>query len=129
MRRYLEGKRVEPPEIEAALGSLREQGYLDDARFARRFAEDKRSLEHWGAERIERRLLARGVERELARAALGEEAAGEEGATALALLRRRFPEPPRDRRERERAFGVLVRRGYEAEFAAELLRAYARGEL
>src|SRR5205085_30680 len=64
MRRYLEDKRIEPSQIEGVLSSLREQGYLDDERFARRFAEDKRALEHWGAERIERRLLARGIDRE-----------------------------------------------------------------
>src|SRR5690606_1915614 len=54
MRRYLEGKRVEPCAIDAALAVLARDGYLDDARFARQFAEDKRLLEEWGADRIER---------------------------------------------------------------------------
>ena len=40
--------------IDAVLGELCEQGYLDDARFAQRFAEDRRRLDGWGAERIER---------------------------------------------------------------------------
>lgn len=60
LRRYLEGKRVEPETIEQALASLTEQGYLDDTRFAREFAEDKRLLDEWGADRIERRLLSLG---------------------------------------------------------------------
>ena len=48
-----------------AIGVLQEQGYLDDARYARLFAEDKRTLEDWGGERIRRALEARGVAREL----------------------------------------------------------------
>ena len=49
--------------IDAVVGELCEQGYLDDARFAQRFAEDRRRLDGWGAERIERRLRALGVGR------------------------------------------------------------------
>ena len=45
-----------------AVDELRHLGYLDDARYAQRFAEDRRTIDAWGAERIERRLLAVGVE-------------------------------------------------------------------
>ena len=34
---------------------------------------------------------------------------------ALALLRRRFPSPPRERRDRDRALAVLLRKGYDTE--------------
>ncbi|MGI9185853.1 MAG: hypothetical protein ACR2GZ_13000 [Solirubrobacteraceae bacterium] len=47
---------------------------------------------------------------------------------ALALLRRRFPMPPRERRERDRALGALIRKGFESELALDALSAYARGE-
>ncbi|MGH2886826.1 MAG: hypothetical protein ACRDPA_29725, partial [Solirubrobacteraceae bacterium] len=57
--------------------------------------------------------------------------AGDEEETeldrALAVLRRRFPTPPADRRDRERAFGVLVRKGYESELALDALAAHVRG--
>jgi len=126
VRRYLEGKRVEPPVIAQALAHLADEGYLDDARFAARFAEDKRLLEEWGADRIERRLLALGVESGLAReAAGGRDRTGELDA-ALVLLRRRFPLLDDDPRERARAFGVLARKGYDAELAADAVRAHAR---
>jgi regulatory protein len=127
MRRYLEGKRVEPAEIEQALASLREQGYLDDARFARQFAEDKQLLEEWGAERIERRLAALGVAPEIVREVVG--ARGREGEieAAVALLRRRFPVLGDDPREQRRAVGVLVRKGYDGELAWDVVRAHARG--
>lgn len=127
LRRYLEGKRVEPETIAQALGSLREQGYVDDARFAREFAEDKRLLEEWGAERIERRLLALGVAPDLVRAAVDARDRGGETEAARALLERRFPQLQDDPRELRRAIGVLVRKGFDSELAWDLVRAHARG--
>jgi regulatory protein len=107
---------------------LIELEYLDDARFAARFAQDKRELEAWGAERIERRLSALGVDRDQIRAALADPGAGSELDRALALLRRRFPAPPDDRRGRDRALGVLLRKGYEPDLALEALAAHAGAE-
>ena len=126
MRRYLEGKRVDPATIEDAVAELTEQGYLEDARYARRFAEDRRELDYWGTERIERRLLAVGVDRALVEAALADQEAEDELHAAVALLRRRFPTPLADDRERNRALGVLVRKGYELELAHDAVRAFER---
>lgn len=128
MRVHLERAGVPAGVIEEAVETLSELGYLDDARFARLFTEDKRELESWGAERIERRLAALGVDRDHIRAALaGGSAEQDELGRALDLLRRRFPEPPTDRRERERALGVLVRKGYDPDLALEALADWARG--
>jgi regulatory protein len=129
MRRYLEGKRVEPSAIDAALAHLEREGYLDDARFARQFAEDKRLLDEWGADRIERRLGALGIAPELVRAAVSGRDRDGELEAALALLQRRFPALDDDPRERRRAFGVLVRKGYEHELAWDAIRAHAGGDL
>ena len=60
-RTFLERKRVEPEAIADAVAELTAAGCLDDARFARRFAEDKRGLDVWGAERIARDLHRRGI--------------------------------------------------------------------
>ena len=111
--------------IDTVVGELCEQGYLDDARFAHRFAEDRRRLDHWGAERIERRLLALGVDRELIAAALGCQDSNGELEAAVALLRRRFPDPPSTPRDCERALGVLVRKGYELELEHDAIRRHA----
>ena len=123
MRAHLSAKGVPPDVAERAVGELVEQSYLDDARFAHRFAEDRRALDHWGSERIERRLRELGIERPLAAEAT---AAGEEGEldAAVALLARRFPSPPREERDLNRALGLLVRRGYELELAHDAIRAY-----
>ena len=134
VRAQLERKGVTPELIDAALQTFAEQGFLDDERFAQLFVSDKRELEQWGNERIRRGLLARGVDRELAERALAPAAPGVAGDNdptelerALELLRRRFPAPPRDRRERDRALGILLRKGYESELALDALSAHARG--
>ncbi len=106
----------------AAIDVLREQGYVDDARFAARFAADRRALDSWGAQRIERRLTELDVARELVSAALADLGPDDELQAAVGLLERRFPEPPRDDRSRQRALGLLVRRGYELELAHDALR-------
>jgi regulatory protein len=106
---------------------LLRQGILDDARYACRFAEDRRELDHWGAERIERKLLSVGVEPELIVAACAvQDGAGELDA-AVAVLERRFPERLGDERACQRALGVLVRKGYELELAHDAIRVYRGG--
>ena len=126
VRQHLERRRVEPATIDGAVAELERQGYLDDARFARRFAEERRTLDGWGAERIQRRLLALGIAADDAAAALADRAPDEERAAALAVLRRRGGSPPRTDRERERALAALVRRGFELELAYDAVRAFER---
>ncbi len=117
---------VESPIAHEAIITLTEQRYLDDARFARMFVQDKRELEQWGTERIRRGLAARGIEADLIAETIDEPGERSELDRALALLVRRFPSPPRERRERDRALGVLLRKGYEPELALDALAAYRR---
>ena len=148
MRAHLGRPDADPEDVDGAVATLVEQGYLDDERFARLFVQDKRELEAWGSDRIRRTLLARGVDADLVEDALAEPRAGagtaggrggpsagdepgRAGATgeldrALALLHRRFPTPPADRRERERALGVLLRKGYDTDLALEAIAAHTR---
>lgn len=127
IRCYLEAKRVEPDTIEAAVERLTEMGYLDDARYAERFAEDRRRLDGWGRERIERRLAAAGVPREIVEGTLATAEPAREMDAALDLLGRRFTGPIEDPRDAQRAYGVLVRKGYEPELAGEAVRRHRRG--
>jgi regulatory protein len=122
------GKRVEPAVADQVVTELIELGYLDDARYAQRFAEDRRRLDGWGSERIARRLRELGVDREHLDAALAAQDPEEEMAAALELLRRRCPAPPATRAERDRALGILVRRGYPPELAFDALRRHAGAE-
>jgi regulatory protein len=119
------GKRVEPAVADQVVTELIELGYLDDARYAERFAEDRRRLDGWGSERIARRLRELGVDREAVEAAVAAQDPEEEMAAALELLRRRCPAPPATRLERDRALGMLMRRGYAPELALDALRRHA----
>jgi regulatory protein len=126
LRAFLERKRVGPATIEAVVAQLWEAGVLDDARYARRFAQEKRNLHRWGSERIARDLRRRGVALDLINAALAGRAPGDELATAVLVLERRFERPPSGDRERDRAWRLLVRRGYAPEIAYDAVRAYER---
>jgi regulatory protein len=126
MRAHLGRDGTDTAVVDVAVAALIDAGYLDDARYARLFAQDKRELEQWGSDRIRRALHERGIGRELVDEALAARQPESELERALELLRRRFPEPPRDRRERDRALGVLVRKGYDGELALDALAAYAR---
>lgn len=126
LHRHLASKAVEPETINEVCEELTRQGYLDDARYARRFAEDRRALDDWGPERIERKLRAAGVEQEHIDAALATRDGESELEAAVQLLRRRCGEIPETGRERERALGLLVRKGYDFELAYEAVRALTR---
>lgn len=126
LRTYLEGKRVEPDAIEHAIEDLTAAGFLDDARFAERFAADKRSLSQWGRERIEQDLRRRGVSEPTVEEVVGSLHRDDELTTALALLADKVPVPPTDDRGRDRAWRMLVRKGYEPELAYDAVRAHGR---
>jgi regulatory protein len=136
VRLHLQRRGVAEELTETAIQMLCDQGFLDDTRFARLFVADKRALEQWGSERIRRALASRGIDRHLVDAALAEEPAPEsdddepesELDRALALLRRRFPDPPEDRRDRNRALGMLLRKGYATELALDALAVHGRGD-
>jgi regulatory protein len=126
VRRHLVARGVAEPVVDEAIAELEGQGYLDDARYAQRFAEDRRTIDAWGPERIERRLLAVGVAPVMIEAALGARDVAEDLEAAVAVLRRRMARAPSSDRDRERALGVLVRKGYELELAYDAVRAFER---
>ncbi|MGE4427249.1 MAG: regulatory protein RecX [Solirubrobacteraceae bacterium] len=111
--------------VDAVLAEMLELGYLDDARYASRFVEDRRTLDGWGDERISGRLRTLGVGAAQVDAALAD-GGRDQLEAAVALLRRRWPEPPRDDRERSRALGVLARKGYPSDVAYAAVRALER---
>lgn len=65
----LDGNREMAEEL---LSSLKDNGYVDDARYATAFAREKSSLSGWGPVKIRFALNAKGVDRQVIDAALGE---------------------------------------------------------
>lgn len=128
LRTRLERKRVDSDAIEDAVAELEDAGILDDARYARRFAEDKRELDKWGSERIARDLRRRGVAAHLIEAVVAHGSRDSELRTALLLLEQRYPGPMESDRDRDRAWQMLVRRGYPPDLAYDAIRAHERAE-
>jgi regulatory protein len=123
VRAHLERAGVRPRLVEEALTVVAAQGYLDDARYARLFVEDRRAIDGWGVERIRARLEAVGIGPDAIDGALSgiDHAAELEAATQLLARRCRLP-LERDT-ERQRAFELLVRRGFDADLAYDAIRA------
>ena len=126
LRAFLEDKMIEPAAIEEAVAELAEAGFVDDAQYARRFAEDRRAIQSWGRERIERDLLRRGVDPVLIQRALTEGDDHDELSAALGVLGERFATVPEDDRGRNRAWQLLVRRGYSPDLAYEAVRRHGK---
>jgi regulatory protein len=128
LRTRLERKHVPPEAIDDAVTELQETGFLDDARYARQFAEDKREIDQWGSDRIAMDLRRRGIAPQLIDTALTTHDRDSEMRTALLLLRQRYPQAPRDDRERDRAWQMLVRRGYSPDLSYDAIRTWERSE-
>jgi regulatory protein len=127
MGSWLRQRGVADDEVQAVVGRLAEDGALDDARFAARYAADKRELAGWGNDRIRSALLDRGIAMVDVEAAIEDDEPASEAERAAALLiERRIP--LRGERDRSRAFGFLMRRGYQAETAYEAIRRAARDQ-
>jgi regulatory protein len=118
---WLAARDFTPTDVNTAIAHLTEVGELDDRRFAKRFAEDKRELRGWGAERIREGLMRRGIASELIESALGAEGHDAELARAEGLLARRA-QPLGSDAERRRALAFLARRGYDLDLAYEAIR-------
>jgi regulatory protein len=125
LRSWLAEREVAEADIEEVIALLIEAGAIDDAGFALRYAEDKRSLAGWGPDRISKALDGRGVEREHVDAALSGDDEEAQLERAIGLLGDRGL-ACESGRERDRALGLLVRRGYPLELAYEAVRKVGR---
>ena len=123
LRRRLERAGLAAEVIAQALAIVTEQGYVNDERYARLLAEDRRNIDGWGAERIRARLEAAGIDRELIDDTLAACDHVSELSAAAAQLRRRCPKPLTNDRERQRALGILIRLGFDSEVAYDAIRA------
>lgn len=125
MREWLAVREVGEEEAERVISFLVENLALDDRAFATAFASDKRELSGWGKDRIREVLLRRGVERRLVEEALRPDEGESEVDRAVRVLKEKGAELGDDR-GRQRALGLLARRGYDAEEAYAAIRIAAR---
>lgn len=84
----LKSMKTDPRRIPAILMKLADEGFLDDARFARSFTGGKWRINRWGKVKIAYELRANGIPEKLIREAL-EQIAEEEYIQVLSLLIRK----------------------------------------
>ena len=72
MRDHLAKKEFSEEIIEATIRTFHDLGYLDDNRFAERFARNRMETRQWGRRRIADELRKRGISRDVAHAMLDE---------------------------------------------------------
>ncbi|GAM08697.1 regulatory protein RecX [Geobacter sp. OR-1] len=116
MKRKLIRNGFSPEVAEATISSLQEKGYLDDRRYAERWAAAALEGGRCYGPRLRAELRQRGIDQATASEVISELTSGsDETETLRMLLRRRFPEfDPftADDREKRRIFGFLQRRGF-----------------
>jgi regulatory protein len=125
LRTRLEDRGYPDAEISAAIDHLLETGALDDGRMARAYARTAATVKGRGRLRIERELLALGIDRRIAGEAIGEVFGDldERSLIAKALQKKlRGRKKITDTAERARLYQYLLRQGFSPAGVAHALR-------
>ncbi|MFA5156398.1 MAG: regulatory protein RecX [Candidatus Omnitrophota bacterium] len=123
LRSRLKKKKFDEPVIRKAIDFLKEKKFIDDAAFARGWA-DSRLKKGMGARRIAQELALKGIDKRLIE---GEVARIKEDypetETALEIARRR-KEKMKDvdpQKIRQRIYGYLIRRGFSPDVVIDVV--------
>jgi regulatory protein len=121
LKQRLARKGFSPDIVSHTLQRLTELKMVDDAGFARRFAEDRIAIGHKGKWRVRAELLKRGINRQQIDAAIAEapdEVAAAKEVAAKYLGRNRQLEPDVLRR---RLYALLARRGFSPDTIRQVI--------
>jgi regulatory protein len=127
LREKLCGRGFDDADVEAALGRMVSEGWLDDRRFAERFAESALASGRYYGPRLRQEMRRRGLQPELVSEVLGR-VLGEcdEAGEVRVVVERRFSGfsfSTASDREKRRAIGFLQRRGFSLSAILRVLRA------
>src|SRR2546423_6732260 len=101
--------------VELVIRRLKDQGYLNDAKYAATYSTLRRDNEKFGRRRVVTELKARGVHGEVIDKAVDETFVEvNEEKQAREFLRRKRLQKPRDNKDTARIFRQLMRAGFEA---------------
>ena len=129
MRSYLERRAEDKDVVKGVLDRLKEQDYLDDARYARQFVRLHTELRKQGPFRIARDLRARGVPDRHIEAALADVSSeSNESALVRSRLERRIKSlrGPLDERRIASLYRSLLRAGFSADTIRRELNALVK---
>ena len=95
---------------EEAMEKLKSYGYLDDSRFALRFAQELQRVKHYGKKRIEQELYRKGISREVVSDTLEQLDFDEDALPAL--IERRYLRQLDTEKGVQKTVAALQRMGY-----------------
>ena len=132
MKRLLTRRADDELLVKVVLARLRENGQLDDARYAKQFVRQRTEIRRQGKFRIMRDLRARGVPDEHVNAAIAESA---EQTDEAALVRQRIERKLKltrgeiDDRKIASLYGSLMRAGFSPDLIRRELKSIAPGQV
>ena len=132
MKRKLERRSDNKLLVQVVMARLKENGQIDDARYAKQFARQRTATRKQGKFRISRDLRARGVPDRHIEAALQEAA---ENSDERAMVRQRIERKLRsyrgeiDEKKMASIYGSLLRAGFSADVVRRELKALTREEV
>lgn len=112
----------------AAAEHMERLGYVNDAAYARRLAEQLVRVKLYPQRRVTDELMRRGFDREIAREAAAETAT-DETQLALAFLSKKRYTVPMSTQELQRIAGALSRYGYSADTVRRALSLWQKEDL
>lgn len=125
LARKLAAHAEDPADIERVLDDFERRGWLSEHRVVEQLVHARRS--RYGARRIERDLLQKGISEEAVSAALAGLKAGELEA-AREVWRRKFGgKPPRGPADRARQVRFLQGRGFDLEMILKVIKSKDEG--
>ncbi len=107
------------------VASLKEDGYVDDRRYAEAFAREKASLQGWGTVKIRFQLRAKGVGEEAIRDALEQVDGKSAGEKLIRLLAAKDRTLEGDPQRRLKLLKYALSRGYEYDEVEKALKKMA----
>ena len=132
LRGKLVRKGFSPQVVEEIIAALLEKGYLDDRRYAERWASSALAGGRYFGPRLRAELQKKGIEAVVASEVLAGLASEQDESHAVrTLVDRRFPgfDPQSsDDREKRRIFGFLQRRGFSVNAIMALFRGVSHEE-
>lgn len=125
LKRKLQERGFSEADSESAVTRLLAEGWLDDRRFAERFAEASRASGRFFGPRLRLEMRRRGIPPEIIDDVLGRMGGEHDEEELRSLLDRRFPGfsfAAATDRERRRVIGFLQRRGFSTGSIRVVLR-------
>ena len=109
--------------VELVIRRLKDQGYLNDAKYAAAYSAFRRDNEKFGRRRIVTELKAKGVHGEVLEKAVDDVFSDvNEEKQARDYLRRKRLQKPKDQKQTARIFRQLMRAGFGAKTIFSILR-------